>query len=109
MAYRKNALTMPAILTGAPGEVATVTHWPLSPRHERQAGMRVARFVGATDVIVHFARIAAGGRYNSRRVYQGEDGRLYVHYYRGEGGRVYIAGRLAEDVKEKLQYVYGRD
>lgn len=99
MAYNPNAQLMPAVLTGAPGEVLSVTHWPLSARGLERAG------IGATDCLIHFDRIKAGGRWNSRRVYYGAGG-FYVHFYRAQGGRVYIAGGLALRVFDCVTYVH---
>ena len=103
MAYSKDAFIMPALLTGLPGEVSGVVHWPLSDAQL----VRLARgkgHEGATDCIVHFDRIKAGGKYNARRVHY--NGRFFVRYHRGVGGVVPIGGALAFRVLDVVTRVY---
>ena len=106
MAYRKDAFTMPYELTGAPGEVLSVTQWPISPLRFNR--IRLGQVPdGATDCVIHFDRIKTGGKHNARRVYY--DGRLFVHWHKARFGRVYISGALLWEVLECVSYVYTLD
>lgn len=108
MAYRKDAFPMPYELTGAPGEVLSVNQWPISPlRFNLLRQGRAPDLDGATDCVIHFDRIRAGGRWNGRRVHY--DGRLFVHYSRARFGRVYISGALLWEVLECVSCVYTID
>ena len=106
MAYSKDAFIMPAMLTGLPGEVSDVSHWPL--RAAQLVHLARGRgHVGSTDCIVHFDKIKAGGMYNARRVHY--NGRFYVKYHRGVGGVVPIGGALAFRVLDVVTRVYTCD
>lgn len=105
MVYNRNAHKMPGVLTGAAGEIESVLHWPLTDGQLRQMN-RTGQLDGATDCLLAFDRIKAGGKYNTRRVRY--DGRFYVEYGRSARGRVYIAGALSWHVLDVVTRVYWR-
>ena len=109
MAYRKDAMLMPDVLTGRAGEVYRVSQWPLRGAQMVRAWKGHARYKDVCDAIIHFDRIAAGGKYNARRVRY--DGRNY--YVRhgtlpdGTPRKVWIDGPLLADVLRVVTCVYG--
>lgn len=105
MAYNPNAFKMPALLTGRAGEVSSVVHWPLRDSQVRRLGSD-SDLDGATDCLIHFDKIKAGGTYNARRVHY--NGRFFIKYYRAPLGRVFIGGALVFDVLDVVTRVYWR-
>lgn len=72
---RKLTLACPGVLLGLPGEVETVSQWPLTAGQKRFAWLQ--KIVGQTDCIIHFDRVRVGGEHNARRVRM-HDGVVYV-------------------------------
>lgn len=105
MVYNPNAYRMPNVLTGVAGEIESVMHWPLTDGQLRQMG-RTGQLDGATDCLLAFDQIKAGGKYNTRRVRY--NGRFYIEYGRAQSGRVYIAGALSWRVLDVVTRVYWR-
>ena len=97
------------VLTGAPGEVLSVLHWPLTKAQARRAWRGSPHYLDACDCLIHFDGIRLGGRHNARRVRY--DGRNY--YVRigsmddGTPRKVWIDGPLLADVLRVVTCVYG--
>ena len=109
MAYRKDAMLMPEVLTGRAGEVSRVSQWPLREAQMVRARKGHARYVDVCDALIHFDQIVAGGKHNARRVrYDGRN--YYVRYGTladGTPRKVWIAGDLLADVLRVVTCVYG--
>ena len=109
MAYRKDAMLMPEVLTGRAGEVMSVSQWPLREAQMVRAWKGHARYKDVCDAIIHFDQIVAGGKHNARRVrYDGRN--YYVRYGTladGTPRKVWIDGPLLADVLRVVTCVYG--
>ena len=109
MAYRKDAMLMPEVLTGRAGEVYHVSQWPLREAQMVRARKGHARYQDVCDAMIHFDQIVAGGQHNARRVrYDGRN--YYVRYGTLSDGtprKVWIDGPLLADVLRVVTCVYG--
>lgn len=100
-ATRASTFAMPDVLTGAEGEVAQVSQWPMT-------ASQLWHLAGSpndgqmTDCLLHLDKIRIGGTHNARRVRQ-HDGVTYIIV---RGRCVPLGGELFERVNSVITCVF---